>query len=160
MKKQRISDMNTELLLKVADLIELSIHNQGPVDVHGLKLEFDLSEWGVTYRDNYNSETLPECKTVGCIAGFVCAEADTDKYREMVADKCGENIMKEAGELLGLTPGEQMELFVPRGVYYGRVRYHQKTPHILRHMARTGHINWRRSAMAVGAGEVLKPDVF
>lgn len=100
--------MNVDLLRRTADLIELEDR-------------FDLSYWaaaGDTHEPVHPARLLDDCKTVGCIAGWVCAASGVAvAVHDSWCGWCGleYQVAAAAQEALGLDNGSAERLFSANG---------------------------------------------
>lgn len=74
-------------------------------------VEFDLTKWGTML--SYDDTRSEVCETAGCIAGFVVALHDLERFKRIVGSGQTYNINTLARNLLGLTVEQAVRLFQP-----------------------------------------------
>lgn len=144
--------MNVGNILLVADAIEQA-------RVPGLG--FNMANWKATATQWRPDLTGHSCGTVACIAGWTCEVLGTP----MITDMSQRNYDRyhEAGDILGLSVADQLELFLPDhpGCSYDSCDDdHQpilpeQAVRCLRNLAITGKVDWE--AAMKGDEPVLPP---
>jgi hypothetical protein len=127
-------------LLFLADAIEKGVKDH----------EFDMLAWlyQVTSEGDYYSgpRNIPNCRTVGCLAGTACVVFLDPNNRPPSSTM----VPRVAADLLGLTLDEADDLFMPRFVrgfceemvLLDNSDIKKEAIRVLRHLANTGEIQW------------------
>jgi hypothetical protein len=129
--------MNKERILLLAHMIEKSIAPVAQPDLHFNMGAFCSPVAGYLW-DDPEADYIPECGTIGCIAGWAClafGETSHNPHHPGIGSVW-------AGSLLDLGVGEAHRLFYPPD----DVKYEEVTPTqaaiVLRHLVETGEVDW------------------